>query len=105
MTWWLVWVVARPWDRPDTGVAAILWGGAPIVMPRGLGTLLNLVKNIMPRCCSRLHISSIWWLCFRVRRLVDLFVSRSNHAQFNHEALVVTVLNKTVTDEQEQSRE
>jgi hypothetical protein len=74
-------------------------------MPRGLGTFLNLVKNIVPRCRSRLHISSIWWLCFRVRRLVDLFVSRSNHAQFNDEAMVITVLNKIITDEQEQSRE
>jgi hypothetical protein len=30
-TWRLVWATARPRDRSDAGVAAVLWGGASIV--------------------------------------------------------------------------
>jgi hypothetical protein len=43
-------------DCPDTSVATVLWGGAPVVMPQGLDTSLNLVKKIMPWCHSCLHI-------------------------------------------------
>ena len=71
----LVWAAARSWDRPYTGVATVLRGGAPVVMPRGLGTSLNLVKKHHASVSFSFAYFLLWWLYFRVHWLVDPFGS------------------------------